>query len=125
MICGAYFGDKMTPLSETTILVPKLVGGGLRPGSTCGTCSGRPGPALGISLVIFLVLGLNATPDGAISTDEARRVLGDAFNITALNLLPLAAARRVHGEEGAAVPGDPRLGALRRDPRVLHAVDAT
>src|SRR5438093_10900422 len=29
VICGGYFGDKMTPLSETTILVPKLVGGGL------------------------------------------------------------------------------------------------
>jgi NhaC family Na+:H+ antiporter len=29
VICGAYFGDEMTPLSETTILVPKLVGGGL------------------------------------------------------------------------------------------------
>src|SRR5438045_5717701 len=26
VICGAYFGDKMTPLSETTILVPKLIG---------------------------------------------------------------------------------------------------
>src|SRR4029450_11579286 len=24
VICGAYFGDKMTPLSETTILVPSL-----------------------------------------------------------------------------------------------------
>ena len=32
VICGAYFGDKMTPLSETTILVPKLVGGGLTVG---------------------------------------------------------------------------------------------
>ncbi|MFI5393761.1 MAG: Na+/H+ antiporter NhaC family protein, partial [Myxococcota bacterium] len=32
VICGAYFGDKMTPLSETTILVPKLVGGGLSVG---------------------------------------------------------------------------------------------
>ena len=27
VISGAYFGDKMTPLSETTILVPQLVGG--------------------------------------------------------------------------------------------------
>ena len=27
IISGAYFGDKMTPLSETTILVPSLVGG--------------------------------------------------------------------------------------------------
>jgi NhaC family Na+:H+ antiporter len=32
VICGAYFGDKMTPLSETTILVPKLVGRGLTTG---------------------------------------------------------------------------------------------
>ena len=32
VICGAYFGDKMTPLSETTILVPQLVGGGLTTG---------------------------------------------------------------------------------------------
>src|SRR5947208_16865097 len=32
VICGAYFGDKMSPLSETTILVPKLVGGGLTVG---------------------------------------------------------------------------------------------
>jgi NhaC family Na+:H+ antiporter len=34
VISGAYFGDKMSPLSETTILVPKLVGGASRPGST-------------------------------------------------------------------------------------------
>ena len=27
VISGAYLGDKLTPLSETTILVPKLVGG--------------------------------------------------------------------------------------------------
>ena len=33
VICGAYFGDKMTPLSETTILVPNLVGGGLTVGA--------------------------------------------------------------------------------------------
>src|ERR671911_2901090 len=27
VISGAYFGDKMTPLSETTVLVPSMVGG--------------------------------------------------------------------------------------------------
>src|SRR5262245_9714719 len=27
VISGAYFGDKMTPISETTVLVPSLVGG--------------------------------------------------------------------------------------------------
>ena len=73
VICGAYFGDKMTPLSETTILVPKLVGRGLTVGAHIRNMFWTAGPALGISLVIFLVLGLNATPDGEVSTDEAPR----------------------------------------------------
>ncbi len=89
VICGAYFGDKMTPLSETTILVPKLVGRGLTVGAHIRNMFWTAGPALGISLVIFLVLGLNATPDGEVSTDQAREILGKAFNISAINLLPL------------------------------------
>jgi Na+:H+ antiporter, NhaC family len=90
VICGAYFGDKMTPLSETTILVPKLVGGGLTVGAHVRNMIWTAGPALGISLAIFLVLGLTATPEGTVSTDEARAILGQAYNITPLNLLPLA-----------------------------------
>src|SRR4249919_2123973 len=69
VICGAYFGDKMTPLSETTILVPKLVGGGLTVNQHVRNMFWTAGPALGISLVIFLILGLNADPEAAISTD--------------------------------------------------------
>jgi NhaC family Na+:H+ antiporter len=90
VICGAYFGDKMTPLSETTILVPKLVGRGLTTGRHIRNMFWTAGPALGISLVIFLVLGLTANPAGAVSTDKALNVLEGEFNITALNLLPLA-----------------------------------
>src|SRR6185369_8503998 len=88
VICGAYFGDKMTPLSETTILVPRLVGGGLTVGQHIRNMFWTAGPALGISLVIFLILGLNAEPQGAISTDAARAALGEAFNISPVNLLP-------------------------------------
>jgi len=90
VICGAYFGDKMTPLSETTILVPKLVGRGLTVSRHVRNMFWTAGPALGLSLVIFLILGLSASPKGAVSTDEALRVLRDAFNITPLNLLPIA-----------------------------------
>src|SRR5918993_604656 len=89
VICGAYFGDKMTPLSETTILVPKLVGGGLTVGEHVRNMFWTAGPALGISLVIFLVLGLNADPEAEISTDAARAALAAAFNIGFVNLLPL------------------------------------
>ena len=89
VICGAYFGDKMTPLSETTILVPKLVGRGLTTGKHIRNMFWTAGPALGISLVIFLILGLTATPAGDVSTDAALEVLEREFNITVLNLLPL------------------------------------
>src|SRR4051794_5159359 len=90
VVCGAYFGDKMTPLSETTILVPKLVGGGLTVGEHIRNMFWTAGPALGISLVIFLGLGLAAEPEGAVSADAALDVLGAAFTISAVNLLPLA-----------------------------------
>ena len=89
VICGAYFGDKMTPLSETTILVPKLVGGGLTVGQHVRNMIWTAGPALAISLVLFIVLGLAADPDAEVSTDKARAALASAFDISALNLLPL------------------------------------
>jgi NhaC family Na+:H+ antiporter len=89
VICGAYFGDKMTPLSETTVLVPQLVGGGLTVGQHIRNMVWTSGPALGISLVAFLFLGLGASPSAPVSTDEARAVLGSTFNITPWALLPL------------------------------------
>ncbi|HEY3207670.1 MAG TPA: Na+/H+ antiporter NhaC family protein, partial [Gaiellaceae bacterium] len=90
VICGAYFGDKMTPLSETTILVPKLVGRGLTTGQHIRNMFWTAGPALGISLIAFLVLGFLAEPKGGVSPDAALDVLEREFNITVLNLLPLA-----------------------------------
>jgi NhaC family Na+:H+ antiporter len=90
IICGAYFGDKMTPLSETTILVPQLVGRGLTTNQHIKNMFWTAGPALGISLVLFFLLGLNAEPEGAVGTDAAQAALNKAFNISAINLLPLA-----------------------------------
>jgi Na+:H+ antiporter, NhaC family len=90
VICGAYFGDKMTPLSETTILVPKLVGGGLTVSRHVRNMFWTAGPALGISLIIFLLLGLNTEPHGEVGNEEALDALGNTFHISALNLLPLA-----------------------------------
>src|SRR3954447_10039545 len=90
VICGAYFGDKMTPLSETTILVPQLVGRGLTVGRHVRNMFWTAGPALGVSLVVFLVLGLVAEPEGGVSTQAALDVLQREFNTSAVSLLPLA-----------------------------------
>jgi NhaC family Na+:H+ antiporter len=90
VICGAYFGDKMTPLSETTILVPKLVGGGLTVSKHVRNMFWTAGPALGLSLIAFLVLGLTAEPAASVNTQAALDVLEGEFNTSVLNLLPLA-----------------------------------
>ena len=66
-----------------------LVGGGLTVGEHVRNMFWTAGPALGISLVIFLVLGLNADPEAVLSTDVAREALATAFNIGFVNLLPL------------------------------------
>lgn len=89
VICGSYFGDKMTPLSETTILVPRLVGGGLTVGQHVKNMIWTAGPALAVSLVLFLILGRVADPEADVSTDRAREALASAFDISFLNLLPL------------------------------------
>ena len=123
VICGAYFGDKMTPLSETTILVPRLVGGGLTTGEHIRNMFWTAGPALGISL--------RDLPDPRAVGGRRRRrsartrpldALESAFNISRRQPAAARAAGRVHGQEGPAVPGDPRLRAVRRHPRLLHAV---
>lgn len=88
VISGAYFGDKMTPLSETTILVPSLVGG-ITTSQHIRNMYWTAGPALAISLGIFLVLGLRAEPTSTTGTEQAQEALEGAFNITLLNLLPL------------------------------------
>jgi Na+:H+ antiporter, NhaC family len=89
VICGAYFGDKMTPLSETTILVPRLVGRGLTTGTHVRNMFWTAGPALGLSLVLFIVLGLTAEPEGELGTDDARAALASAFDVSLVALLPL------------------------------------
>jgi NhaC family Na+:H+ antiporter len=90
VICGAYFGDKMTPLSETTILVPSLVGRGLTTATHIRNMFWTAGPALAVSLVIFLIIGLSVDTEAQISTQKALDALASAFHISAINLLPLA-----------------------------------
>ncbi len=116
VICGAYFGDKMTPLSETTILVPKLVGGGLTVGEHVRNMFWTAGPAIGISLVIFLVLGLTAVPEGEASPQAAVDALESSFNIIRGRPDPVAAPHPVLREKGAAISRHRRVRTLRRDP---------
>jgi Na+:H+ antiporter, NhaC family len=58
IISGAYFGDKMSPLSDTTNLAPAMAGGSLIPHIRAMLWTTTP--AFVGSLLIFAVLGLGA-----------------------------------------------------------------
>jgi NhaC family Na+:H+ antiporter len=89
VISGAYMGDKMSPLSETTVLVPQLVGGVTTNQHIRGMLV-TVIPSFGAAFLIFLGIGLaNNTVGTTIDTSAARNAIAAVYNITPLNLLPL------------------------------------
>lgn len=90
IISGAYFGDKMSPLSDTTNLAPAVAGTDLF--THIRHMSWTTGPAIGIALVLYLVIGLMGTVDvDQIDLGNRITLLEQNFNISPLLLLPMAA----------------------------------
>jgi NhaC family Na+:H+ antiporter len=89
VVSGGYMGDKMSPLSETTVLVPSIVGGVTVQEHIRGMVR-TVGPSFAIALVIFLVMGLGVTATSDASTKKAEEAVAGVFNISAWNLVPLA-----------------------------------
>ena len=89
VISGAYFGDKLSPVSETTVLVPSVVGG-VTTEQHIGAMVWTSGPAILITLALFTVLGLSAPASGpGFDPAQAQAALASEFWISPLNLLPL------------------------------------
>ena len=90
VISGAYFGDKMTPVSETTVLVPSMVGG-VTTQEHIGAMIWTSGPAVVIAIVLFTILGLTtpATRPWPSTRRARRRRLPASSRSASLNLLPL------------------------------------
>ena len=89
VISGAYFGDKLTPISETTVLVPSMVGG-VTTEEHIGAMLWTSGPAIVLSILGFALIGLMAPPPAtAFDPSEAQAILGAEFNISLVNLVPM------------------------------------
>lgn len=89
IISGAYFGDKMSPLSDTTNLAPAMAGTDVM--SHVKFMIRPTAIVYGVCLVAFAVLGITQYHGGSAdlsSVSEMQATLKEMFNITPLQLLP-------------------------------------
>ncbi|MFO7874842.1 MAG: Na+/H+ antiporter NhaC [Bacteroidales bacterium] len=68
IISGAYFGDKMSPLSDTTNLAPAMAGTNLF--THIRYMAWTTIPSISIALILFLIIGLTRSQDGTITDIE-------------------------------------------------------
>lgn len=88
ILSGAYFGDKMSPLSDTTNLAPAMAGTDLFTHIRYMTITTVP--TIILTLIIFIIIGLNIDVSGAASPDAILNAVEENFVITPwLFLVPI------------------------------------
>lgn len=86
IISGAYFGDKMSPLSDTTNLAPAMAGTDIITHIKYMTYTTFP--SIFLTLIIFLVLGFTNTPNtSSVGTTEMLTAIDEIFYINPVLLL--------------------------------------
>lgn len=81
IISGAYFGDKMSPLSDTTNLAPAMAGTDLF--THIRHMAKTTIPSLVISLVLFFIIGLNYQTEGNVGDVQLiSNIIFNTFTIT-------------------------------------------
>lgn len=82
IISGAYFGDKVSPLSETTNMASSSAGAPLF--SHIRYLMITTIPSFLITLTIYIVYGFMANQEGAAQTNELSEALQNAYNLSPL-----------------------------------------
>jgi NhaC family Na+:H+ antiporter len=80
VLSGAYFGDKLSPLSDTTNLAPAMAGTDLFTHIKYMTYTTVP--TISITLIVFIILGLNIDTAEIPDVSEQLTAISNAFNIT-------------------------------------------
>ncbi|WP_343563488.1 Na+/H+ antiporter NhaC [Kiloniella sp. b19] len=90
VVSGAFFGDKISPLSDTTNLAPAVSGVDLF--DHIRNLLPTTIPAMLIALAIYVVAGFSVAGEGALSSEKIAGMttgLEENFNISPVTLLPL------------------------------------
>lgn len=103
VISGSYFGDKMSPLSDTTNLAAAVTQADLF--AHIRNMIWTTGPSIALALALFFMIGIGSVPDTP-DISAIQRTLSGEFRIGWPMLLPLAA---VLGLAAARIPALPTL----------------
>lgn len=89
IVSGAYFGDKMSPLSDTTNVAPAVSGSNIY--EHISSMAYTTLPALALSMAGFFFLGARYPGHAVLNTiDALQSALLHSFNIGLLTLIPIA-----------------------------------
>lgn len=80
ILSGAYFGDKLSPLSDTTNLAPAMAGGELFSHIRYMTITTVP--TILVTLTVFIIMGLTIETNGTTDTEAILASIDRSFNIT-------------------------------------------
>lgn len=85
VISGAYFGDKMSPLSDTTNLAPAMAGGELF--THIRYMALTTVPTISVTLLVFLIIGFTQQQETVVQTDSLLIAIKERFTINPLLFL--------------------------------------
>ena len=85
IISGAYFGDKISPLSDTTILASAMADVNIF--THIKYMLRTTTPSMTITLVVFLIAGFVIGSDGEIMTDQYTTIIAGKFNVSLWTLV--------------------------------------
>ena len=80
ILSGAYFGDKLSPLSDTTNLAPAMAGTDLF--THIQYMLFTTVPTVTITLIVFIIIGFNIETSGDADTSLILTAIDDAFTIS-------------------------------------------
>ena len=88
VLSGAYFGDKLSPLSDTTNLAPAMAGADLF--THIRYMTHTTVPSIVVTLIVFIILGIGFSADGSANSQELLTAMNEVFTINlSLFIVPI------------------------------------
>ena len=79
VLSGAYFGDKLSPLSDTTNLAPAMAGADLF--THIRYMTHTTVPSIVVTLIVFIILGIGFSADDSANSQELLTAMNEVFRL--------------------------------------------